>query len=126
MSRCVRSTLAAESIASDNAMGNGLRHRTLFTELIFGEFIDGGPRPEDPFAIFNPFWLPNESSSIKSMVSGEMQSSSENHSWFAGRKRFSYENAYFTTNNVNDSEIPGCDIYMCLRSSPDQIRRTTH
>ena len=58
ISRCVRSTLAAESVACANSIEDGLWHRTLIMEVLYGVFVDSRPSIGDPFCLNNPFDLP--------------------------------------------------------------------
>ena len=55
ISRCARSTLAAEAVACANTVGLSIWHRACVTELLLGCVIDTGDPPTNPFALRNPF-----------------------------------------------------------------------
>ena len=55
ISRCVRSTVAAESAAARNALELGMWHQASLSELIFGRTFDYRLQTEDALPLCNPF-----------------------------------------------------------------------
>ena len=53
--RVVRSTIAAEAVASANAIEVGFRHHSILTEVATGRFADLRPNNEDTFPLCTPF-----------------------------------------------------------------------
>ena len=66
--RVVRSTIAAEAVASANAIEVGLWHHAILSEIITGKFVDLRPNNEDTFPLCSPFraYCDDEASRIQS------------------------------------------------------------
>ena len=92
ISRCARSTLAAEAVACANSIEVGLWRRTLITELVFGFFMGGLPAISDPFRLRNPFELSTEDALINELEptldSNDLNYSLGSRQWFVDREKY--------------------------------------
>ena len=116
ISRCVRSTLAAEAVACANAIETGIWHRTLITEILFGVFVDSRPSVLGPFSLNNPFDIEKED-----VLHAASESSERNETWMIDRERFvETAECCFAHRSSNDI-LPGGYIYMHEGSNPKPV-----
>ena len=114
ISRCVRSTMAAESVACANSIEVGLRHRALLTEIPFGIFVDSRPLIIDPFRLNKPFELPVDNALITTDGSVEVETEDD---WIIDRDLFALTSECQWYNRQTHEWVSGGAIYQKRESN---------